>query len=217
MKIYAHRGYSHKYKEATRSAYQGAIDVGADGLECDVRLTKDKTVVCFHDRNTKRIAGVRRRVASLTLAELQDITEVMTLAELLELAATANKEVLVETKHPVLSGGKIERAVIDLARRYKFTAMSFSLRAVLKFKKELDDVAYVISRRWRLFYVPTEKVAVSFELFNRSKWTRRRLAHKKILLWTLNQANEIESAKRWDVFGVITDRPDLAKQIEEIR
>ena len=209
MKIYAHRGYSHKYKEATRSAYQGAIDVGADGLECDVRLTKDKTVVCFHDRNTKRIAGVRRRVASLTLAELQDITEIMTLAELLELAATANKEVLVETKHPVLSGGKIERAVIDFARRYKFTAMSFSLLAVLRLKRELDDVAYVVSRRWRLLYIPTEKIACDAELYFKSPFVRKRLSNKKVLLWTVNSQGGFLEAQKNGALGVITDSPNL--------
>lgn len=209
MKIYAHRGYSHKYKEATRSAYQGAIDVGADGLECDVRLTKDKTVVCFHDRNTKRIAGVRRRVASLTLAELQDITEIMTLAELLELAATANKEVLVETKHPVISGGKIERAVIDFARRYKFTAMSFSLLAVLRLKRELDDVAYVVSRRWRLLYIPTEKIACDAELYFKSPFVRKRLSNKKVLLWTVNSQGGFLEAQKNGALGVITDSPNL--------
>ncbi|MFM9141832.1 MAG: glycerophosphodiester phosphodiesterase family protein, partial [Actinomycetota bacterium] len=41
MKVFAHRGFSHKYPEATRSAYEGAIEVNADGLECDIRLTKD--------------------------------------------------------------------------------------------------------------------------------------------------------------------------------
>ncbi|NCV44962.1 MAG: glycerophosphodiester phosphodiesterase, partial [Actinobacteria bacterium] len=106
MKIYAHRGFSYKYKESTLSAYQGAIDVGADGLECDIRLTKDEVPICFHDRTTKRIAGVNKRVSALTLTELRKITEVLTLEELLDLATKANREVLVETKHPVLTSGR---------------------------------------------------------------------------------------------------------------
>ena len=32
MKIFAHRGFSHRFPEATLQAYQGAIDAGADGL-----------------------------------------------------------------------------------------------------------------------------------------------------------------------------------------
>ena len=210
MKVYAHRGFSYKFKEASLSAYQGAIDVGADGLECDVRLTKDNVAVCFHDRSTKRIAGINKRIASLSLAELKEITEVVTLQELLDLATKTKREVLVETKHPVLSGGLVEKVVIDLAKRYKFTAMSFSLLAVLRFRKEVEDVAYVIARRWRLFYIPTNKVAVDIELFTRSPWTRRRLANKKVLVWTVNDEKQSEQLREWNVSAVITDRPNLS-------
>ena len=213
MKIYAHRGFSYKYKEATLAAYQGAIDVGADGLECDVRLTKDKVPVCFHDRTTKRIAGVNRRVATLTLAQLREITDVLTLEELLDLARRTKREVLVETKHPVMSGSRVEKIVAGLGKRYRFTAMSFSLLAVLRFKRELDDVAYVVARRWRLLYLPTKKVAVDVELFARSPWTRRRLQRREVLLWTVNDEGLFAEAKKWKVSGLITDRPDLRAKI----
>ena len=209
MKIYAHRGFSYKYKEATLAAYQGAIDVGADGLECDVRLTKDKVPVCFHDRTTKRIAGVNRRVATLTLAQLREITDVLTLEELLDLARRTKREVLVETKHPVMSGSRVEKIVAGLGKRYKFTAMSFSLLAVLRFKRELDDVAYVVSHRWRLLYVPTKKVAVDVELFAKSPWVRKRLARKEVLLWTVNDKKYISKLNEWSIAGLITDQPDL--------
>lgn len=209
MKIYAHRGFSYKYPEATRAAYQGAIDVGADGFECDVRLTRDGIAVCFHDRNTKRIAGVKKRVASLTLKELQSITEVMTLEELLELAKGNDKEVLVETKHPVLSGGRVERVVTELARSYRFTAMSFSLLAVFRLKREATDVAFVIAHRWRLLYIPTKKVAIDIELLKKSNWARRRLRNREVLVWTVNEESYIPKLREWKVAGVITDRPDL--------
>jgi len=209
MKIYAHRGFCHKYPEATRAAYQGAIEVGADGFECDVRLTKDGIAVCFHDRDTKRIAGVKKRVASLTLEELKAITEVMTLEELLELAKLNSKLVLIETKHPVLSGGQIEKKVIELGKQYKFTAMSFSLFAVLRLKRELDDVAFVIAHRWRLFYISTKKVAIDVELLEKSRWARRRLRNHEVLVWTVNEKKYIPKLNEWKVSGVITDRPDL--------
>ncbi|MFM7624292.1 MAG: glycerophosphodiester phosphodiesterase [Actinomycetota bacterium] len=209
MKIFAHRGFSYKFKESTLSAYQGAIDVGADGLECDVRLTKDNVPVCFHDRNTKRIAGVNKRIASLTLDELREITEVVTLEELLDLAKSAKREVLVETKHPVMSGGRIERVVIELSKRYNFTAMSFSLLAVMRLKRELSDVAYVVAHRWRLLYLPTRKVAIDVELFAKSPWTRKRLIGREVLLWTVNDQKYAQPIKEWKVAGVITDRPDM--------
>lgn len=209
MKIYAHRGFSHKFPEATRAAYLGAIEVGADGFECDVRLTQDGVPVCFHDRDLRRIAGVKKRIASLTLAQLREITEVMTLHELLELSQEKQKEVLIETKHPVLSGGKVEQAVIELAKRYRFTAMSFSLLAVLRFKRDLEDVAYVIGHRWRLLYLPTKKVAIDVELLERSRFARKRLKKREILVWTVNEKRLISKLQKWNVSVVITDRPDL--------
>ena len=209
MKVYAHRGFSYKYPEATRAAYQGAIEGGADGFECDVRLTKDGIAVCFHDRDTKRIAGVKKRVASLTLKELRAITEVMTLEELLQLAKLNQKEVLIETKHPVITGGKVEKKVIEFRKEYRFTAMSFSLLAVLRLKRELDDVAFVIAHRWRLLYIPTKKVAIDVELLEKSRWARSRLRNHEVLLWTVNDKKYIPKLSEWKVLGVITDRPDL--------
>ncbi|NCV43728.1 MAG: hypothetical protein EBW15_02815 [Actinobacteria bacterium] len=165
--------------------------------------------VCFHDRNTKRIAGVKKRVASLTLKELQAITEVITLEELLDLAKANDKEVLIETKHPVLSGGRVEQVVSELAKSYKFTAMSFSLLAIFRLKREVIDVAFVIAHRWRLLYIPTKKVAIDIELLKKSNWARRRLKNHEVLVWTVNEESYIPKLREWKVAGVITDRPDL--------
>ena len=49
MKIYAHRGASHDFPEMTMVAYENAVKQGADGFECDLRLTKDGIAVLWHD------------------------------------------------------------------------------------------------------------------------------------------------------------------------
>ncbi len=53
MLIYAHRGASIDFIEGSKAAYLGALAQGADGFECDVRLTKDKQIICYHDSDTK--------------------------------------------------------------------------------------------------------------------------------------------------------------------
>ncbi|MFM9098981.1 MAG: glycerophosphodiester phosphodiesterase family protein, partial [Actinomycetota bacterium] len=105
--------------------------------------------------------------------------------------------------------GRIERVVIELSKRYRFTAMSFSLLAVMRFKRELSDVAYVVAHRWRLIYLPTRKVAIDVELFAKSRWTRKRLIGREVLLWTVNDENHFQQISDLKVAGVITDRPDL--------
>ena len=55
--VVAHRGASHDNAEHTLGAYVAALDDGADGLECDVRLTADGHLVCVHDRDLRRTAA----------------------------------------------------------------------------------------------------------------------------------------------------------------
>ena len=68
--VFAHRGSSDALPEHTLPAYLRAIDEGADGLECDVRLTNDGHLVCLHDRRLGRVSNGRGPVSEHTLAEL---------------------------------------------------------------------------------------------------------------------------------------------------
>src|SRR3954451_24442389 len=71
--VVAHRGASEDEAEHTLAAYRRAIDDGADGLECDVRLTRDGVLVCVHDRRIDRTSSGRGVVSTLELAELADL------------------------------------------------------------------------------------------------------------------------------------------------
>ncbi|HEX6498589.1 MAG TPA: glycerophosphodiester phosphodiesterase [Micromonosporaceae bacterium] len=71
--VFAHRGSSAAFPEHTLAAYLRALDEGADGLECDVRLTSDGHLVCVHDRRLDRTSNGRGLVSELTLAELDEL------------------------------------------------------------------------------------------------------------------------------------------------
>lgn len=60
----AHRGSSEDVPEHTLAAYRKAIEDGADGVECDVRLTADGVLVCVHDRRVDRTSNGRPRFHS---------------------------------------------------------------------------------------------------------------------------------------------------------
>jgi len=212
MKVYAHRGFSAKFPEATLAAYQGAVEVGADGFECDIRLTREGIPVCFHDRTTLGISGKFKFVGRTLLSELRDLVSVITLEELIDLARENKRDLLIETKHPVFVGGKVESAVLAKTSGIsdiRVTLMSFSLLAVRRFLRRHNDVAYVIAHRWRLLYIPTKSVAVDVELFAKSKWVRNRLNGKEIFLWTVNEKKYLKKLGEWEIAGVITDKPDL--------
>jgi len=71
--VFAHRGSSAVLPEHTLAAYQRALDEGADGLECDVRLTRDGHLVCVHDRRLDRTSNGHGRVSGYTLAQLDEL------------------------------------------------------------------------------------------------------------------------------------------------
>jgi glycerophosphoryl diester phosphodiesterase len=69
--LVAHRGASSMVAEHTLAAYEEAITLGADALECDVRLTRDGHLVCVHDRTINRTSDGRGIVSELDLPELE--------------------------------------------------------------------------------------------------------------------------------------------------
>ena len=71
--IIAHRGASSHAPENTLAALQLAVELGADGVEFDVRLAKDGVPVVIHDETLARTAGRIELVSNLTSAQLMEI------------------------------------------------------------------------------------------------------------------------------------------------
>ena len=74
--IIAHRGALGHPFENRLPGIEAAIDFGADFVEIDIRASLDEELVAFHNRFVHRTAGRKRRVSSLTLAELKQLTAV---------------------------------------------------------------------------------------------------------------------------------------------
>ena len=71
--IFGHRGSPTTITENTLESFEKAIDEGVDALEFDIRLTKDKQIVIFHDSNLNRLAGINTKIQDLTYEQLQEI------------------------------------------------------------------------------------------------------------------------------------------------
>lgn len=71
--ILGHRGNSALAPENTLAAFRRALSDGADGIEFDVRLSRDRVPVVIHDATLKRTGLNDSAVSSLTAAELQTI------------------------------------------------------------------------------------------------------------------------------------------------
>jgi glycerophosphoryl diester phosphodiesterase len=141
--VVAHRGASEVSPEHTLAAYRRAVEAGADGLECDIRLTADGHLVCVHDRRIERTSNGRGVLSTMSLEELDsfdwgswknpwaelddeaelpdaDMTKVLTLEKLLETVRDAGRplELAIETKHPTRYAGLVERRLIEMLDRF---------------------------------------------------------------------------------------------------
>jgi glycerophosphoryl diester phosphodiesterase len=141
--VVAHRGASDTSPEHTLTAYREAIAAGADGLECDVRLTADGHLVCVHDRRIERTSTGRVVLSTMSLDELialdwgswknpwadldedadppgPDVRTVLTLERLLSMVRDCGRsvEIAIETKHPTRYAGLVERRLIEMLDRF---------------------------------------------------------------------------------------------------
>ncbi len=73
MELIAHRGASFDAPENSLSAIKLAWEQGADAVEFDLWLSKDGKILVFHDKDTKRIGGVDRKISDYTFDEAQQL------------------------------------------------------------------------------------------------------------------------------------------------
>ena len=155
--VVAHRGASAARQEHTLGAYELALQEGADGVECDVRLTRDGHLVFVHDRSVDRTSSGTGLVSDMTLSELKELNfggdgepaELLTLAELVSLVLdwrSRPTKLFIETKHPVRYGALVENKVLAELHRFgiaspasaahsRAVVMSFSATAVWRIRR----------------------------------------------------------------------------------
>ncbi len=70
----AHRGFSSVYPENTMLAFEGAIEYGFDGMECDIHTTKDGEWMIIHDDTVDKMTDGTGEVESFTADEIKKLT-----------------------------------------------------------------------------------------------------------------------------------------------
>jgi glycerophosphoryl diester phosphodiesterase len=192
--IIGHRGASAVAPENTLVAFSRALEDGADGIEFDVRLSRDRVPVVIHDASLKRTGNLDRLVEELDAAELQqcDVSSwfgpvqaeknhagtVPTLAQVFELLQQTNALLCLEMKSEAADATALVKAVVSEIHKAQIAervvVSSFDLNAVALVKQ----------------IEPTISTAALFEpKLSRPISTIRRL--KMIDLAVEHRANEI--------------------------
>ncbi|SMP46672.1 glycerophosphoryl diester phosphodiesterase [Neorhodopirellula lusitana] len=150
--IVAHRGASHDAPENTLSAFRLAWQQGADGIEGDFYLTADGEIVCIHDGDTKRTAGVKRVVEKSTLAELRSLEygswknekfageAIPTLDEVIA-TVPVGKKLVIELKSKL----RIVPTLVETLKKHQdkpiqWVVIAFDAPTAAEFKKQMPSV-----------------------------------------------------------------------------
>ena len=224
MLIYAHRGASSDFAEGSKAAYEGALAQGADGFECDVRLTKDKQVICYHDADTKRLSGIDLKIANTSSSELNQKVNPYYFAELLDLAISNKRDLIVETKHPVPTGGLIEKELHKLLTNkvsqiqksgIRVLLISFSHLATLRNKKSGFQSGLLINKKIMALFNTAQVIAANIEIVKKdhSFVLNQQKRGKKVIVWTVNNQDDLNLCKDLGIYAVITDNPARARKL----
>ena len=223
MLIYAHRGASIDFTEGSKAAYLGALAQGADGFECDVRLTKDKQIICYHDRDTKRLSSVDLKIAKSSYEELQAKVDPYRLDELLDLSISNKKDLVIELKHPVPTGALIEKLVhkLLLSRNTEIKnsgiqifLISFSYLATLRNLKSGYEAGYLVKNSKLIKINPAPVIALNINIVrqNPKVIADQHKKGKTVFVWTVNEASDLLLCAKEGVDMVVTDHPVVAKR-----
>lgn len=236
MKVFAHRGYSGRYPENTMLAFQKAWEIGSDGIELDVQLSKDGHIVIIHDEDLIRTTGQSGRVRDYTLAELQAMdasfvwqgkhskTPIPSLEEYLQWAQDKPLCTNIEIKSSVYYYADLEEKTLDLVRKYalsdrvifsSFNHSSISLLrtlapeipcAALVETIGLGNAGYYCKKFDYAYYHPGWQNLTEEDMLNCREYG------VPINVWTINDMDNLQKMCEWNLAGVITNFPEVCLQ-----
>ncbi|OTN87973.1 hypothetical protein A5819_000423 [Enterococcus sp. 7E2_DIV0204] len=237
--IIAHRGSKGTHPENTLAAFKKAIQVGADGIELDVQLSKDHHLIVIHDETVDRTTNGQGAIAQLTLAELKQLDagswfkknpmfqKIPTLEEVVNLLKQENFTGLlnIEIKTDKIHYEGIEQRIVQLMKNQKwpFDYMYSS------FHFESLEKVWVIEKN--------KKIASVFEISDadakralqsafiegihpKIDWVLKHIDDlidfpKAIRPWTVNQEEQMKLCFSHSLAGIHTDYPEKALQIRQ--
>lgn len=220
--VWGHRGTRRGPPENTVAAFERALAQGADGVELDVRPSKDGEVLVFHDRDFARMAGDARAVSALTYAEVHAFDlgggeRVPRLGDVLDLVLGRGKRVNVEIKRDVPDlATSVDAAADVLGARpaeecARVIVSSFDASAVARVRARLPEIAVAL-----LFEKAGEGGALPaiapgwhahprYPLVNAEAVAYWKAEGRVVNTWTVNDASEARRVAATGVDGIMTD------------
>ena len=235
--VLGHRGASHAAPQNTLAAFREAADVGADGIELDVHLSRDCVPVVIHNNSVDATTDGTGLVRELTLAQLKALDagacfdaahqnashsdasftgeRIPTLEEVL---AEVGSRLLVNIELKAGQTAALVAAVVELVRRMEMADRvwfsSFKPYALYRARALAPEIPcgllYGPLNLGTLLlrpFTPHEALHPYKDLLT-ERFVRR--AHQRglrVFTWTLDDPAVARKFASWDVDGIITNEP----------
>ena len=236
IKNFAHRGFSGKYPENTILALQKAIEIGSDGIELDVQLTKDGEVVIIHDETIDRTSDGTGFVCDYTYEELikydfsgsyigkVEKQKLPLLKDYFEMVKDINIISNIELKNSIIDYKDIERKVYDLIIEYglkdKVIISSFNHESIIRMKKIDESIVCGFLVDYIMLDAPTYTKKYNVECFHPSGYglTKEKVESLKnqgieVNVWLGSHYIDYKELIDMGIDALISDNPDQVKEI----
>ena len=220
--VIAHRGASAEAPENSLAAFARALALGADGVELDVRMSRDGIPVVFHDATLARLAGRRQRLGRLTFADLRSVRVrregIPSLAEVLalirdraltqiELKTGASVEAVVRV---VRQARAVDRVILasfagDAVRAAQRLAPGIP-RMLISHRNRLRSLAPALAGVDALGLSVDHRAVISPDFIGRLHdrgW--------RVWCWTVNDPTAMTRLADWGADALLSDNPALLK------
>ena len=208
-KIFGHRGLPHIYEENTFKSLNKAQEI-CDFVETDVRITKDKELVLYHDAEIQT-----QKIEELSLSDINELIDIeiseIHLVSREQIKGDTNFELKISSKDDDLNKVFLEK-IISLTNPEDIVS-SFDWETILNNRESFKSkYGILIDKENQLFESKAmsnldEKLMfmVEKEIFYSRNFD---LPLERCVVWTVNDKDEISSVLNMNVYGVVTDIGD---------
>ena len=208
-KIFGHRGLPHIYEENTFKSLNKAQEI-CDFVETDVRITKDKELVLYHDVEIQT-----QKIEELSLSDIEELIDIeiseIHLVSREQIKGDTNFELKISSKDHDLNKVFLEK-IINLTNPEDIVS-SFDWEIILNNRESFKSkYGILIDKENQLFESKAmsnldEKLMfmVEKEIFYSRNFD---LPLERCVVWTVNDKAEIDNVLNMNVYGVVTDIGD---------
>ena len=234
--VWAHRGASGYAPENTLAAFEKAVELGADGVELDIQLTKDDEIVVIHDEKIDRTSDGKGWVKDYTLEELRGFNynrtkpeyehaDIPTMREVFELLKPTDLFINIEIKTGVFFYEKIEEKILALTKemgmedRVCYSSFNhYTVKRIHELKPDAEvGFLYADGPIDMASYAKKHGAnALHPALYNLQYPNYMQDAARNGLdvnTWTVNEKEHMALACRFGVNAIITNYPDVTRQV----